>query len=384
MKVLFVNYHHLDSNSGVHIFNLANHLTGMGVECVVCVPWAAEKVNAVGLPKFEVIEFDRLRREKVVREFDLIHFWTPREIVRRMSVELLEKFPAPYLVHLEDNEDYLIDAFSRLPIRWIMKLPSFMQKYLFPSNISHPSFYKEFLGKSTAITVITDSLKEICPSGIPTKTIWAGYQEELKWDMPPDSRLREELRISVDDYVVVYTGNVHPANHEEVASLYRAIWYLNQRGFQTKLIRTGIDHVPFLEPDLIRSRNNFCIELGYVSRVMLPSLLSIATVLVQPGSPGKFNDYRFPSKIPEYLASGKPVILPKTNIGLFLRDGQECLLLENGGVVDIAQKLESLFVDIELREKIGRRGKRFAEKQLKWGYLVNQLFDFYLFCRDKK
>ncbi len=380
MKVLFVNYHHLDSNSGVHIFNLANHLTGMGVECVVCVPWAAEKVNAVGLPKFEVIEFDRLRREKVVRKFDLIHFWTPREIVRRMSVELLEKFPAPYLVHLEDNEDYLIDAFSRLPTRWIMKLPSFMQKYLFPSNISHPSFYKEFLGKSTAITVITDSLKEICPSGIPTKTIWAGYQEELKWDMPPDSRLREELRISVDDYVVVYTGNVHPANHEEVASLYRAIWYLNQRGFQTKLIRTGIDHVPFLEPDLIRSRNNFCIELGHVSRAILPSLLSMATVLVQPGSPGKFNDYRFPSKIPEYLASGKPVILPRTNIGLHLKDGQNCLLLDTGDALDIAQKLEVLFRDRSLRGRISTGGVMFAETNLKWSKITSQLLHFYQVC----
>ena len=52
-----------------------------------------------------------------------------------------------------------------------------------------------------------------------------------------------------------------------------------------------------------------------------PQLLVAADILVQPdGSPGPFNDYRFPSKLPDFFASGRPVVLPKTNIGLYLSE----------------------------------------------------------------
>ena len=38
MNVLFVNYHDFTSNSAIHIFNLANELTGLGVGCAVARP----------------------------------------------------------------------------------------------------------------------------------------------------------------------------------------------------------------------------------------------------------------------------------------------------------------------------------------------------------
>ena len=63
-------------------------------------------------------------------------------------------------------------------------------------------------------------------------------------------------------------------------------------------------------------------------------------MLVQPGRPDAFNDYRFPSKLPEFLASGRPVMLPRTNIGLHLEDGVEALLLGHGDADEIADKVD--------------------------------------------
>ena len=79
------------------------------------------------------------------------------------------------------------------------------------------------------------------------------------------------------------------------------------------------------------------IELGWVARRHIPELLAAADVLVQPGRPDDFNDYRFPSKVPEFLASGRPVVLPRTNIGLHLRDRREALLLDLGSAAEIAE-----------------------------------------------
>ena len=70
--VLFLNYHHLDRNSGIHIFKIADHVVRLGVECVVRVPNQKEKVLSVGESLFAVVNIEDLRGEKSKRNFDLI------------------------------------------------------------------------------------------------------------------------------------------------------------------------------------------------------------------------------------------------------------------------------------------------------------------------
>jgi glycosyltransferase involved in cell wall biosynthesis len=378
MKVLFVNYAHLDSNSGIHIFNLANQLTELGAECTVCVPKQKETVAALGEPSFETLNIADFHKNKSGRTFDLIHFWTPRQVVRKMAVKLLGMYPCPYVVHLEDNEEFLIEAYTGLSPRTLSRLPSFLLDLVIPSYMSHPIRYKRFLARANGITVITDALRNFSPVNIPSEIVWAGYQEDLDWDMPRDFGFKQRLGIADRNFVVVYTGNVHAANRQEVGSLYQAIALMRSRGYAVKLVRTGMDHVRFLDSSLNAMKNEFCIDLGRVPRSQLPSILSIADALVQPGTPGPFNDYRFPSKVPEYLASGRPLVLPKANIGMVLKDHEECLLLEKGDAVEIAQKLEELFSNEVLRKKIGSAGRNFAEQHLKWNHIAGKLYSFYL------
>jgi glycosyltransferase involved in cell wall biosynthesis len=92
----------------------------------------------------------------------------------------------------------------------------------------------------------------------------------------------------------------------------------------------------------------------------------LADALVQPGRSGPFNDYRFPSKLPEFLATGRPVILPHANIGRYLRDEEECILLNNGDGLEIAAAIELLLGDPELRERVGRGGRAFATANFSW------------------
>ena len=378
MKVLFVNYTHLDSNSGIHIFNLANHLTWLGVECTVCVPNNKETVAALGKPSFETLNIADFQGNKFGHKFDLIHFWTPREVVRRIAEKLLGMSSCPYLVHLEDNEEYLFEAYTGLPPRSLKHVPSSLLDLVIPSYMAHPLRYEGFLAQADGITVLTNALRKFSPEGIPNEIIWAGYQEDLSWDMPTDFGLKRRLGIADTDFVVVYTGNVHKANLQEVAGLYRAVELMRLRGYAVKLVRTGLDQIRFPGAALNDWRNDNNIELGRISRSQLPSVLSIADVLVQPGTPGPFNDYRFPSKLPEYLASGKPVVLPKANIGLHLKDNEECLLLEKGNSLEIAEKLELLFSNEILRKKIGSAGRIFAEQHLKWSHIAGKLHSFYL------
>jgi glycosyltransferase involved in cell wall biosynthesis len=95
-------------------------------------------------------------------------------------------------------------------------------------------------------------------------------------------------------------------------------------------------------------------------------LLAGADVLVQPGAPGVFNDYRFPSKLPEFLVSGRPVIMAATNLGLVLKDGEQALIAGMGSVEEIATAVERLLLDKHLAQRVGSGGQQFARQYLRW------------------
>ena len=73
-----------------------------------------------------------------------------------------------------------------------------------------------------------------------------------------------------------------------------------------------------------------------------------------------FNEYRLPSKLPEFFIMGKPVILPNVNVGRFIEDNQEGLLLEKGDALDIISKIKLIIADKELSQRLSNGGHLFA------------------------
>src|SRR5688572_6743605 len=266
MKILIVNYHHLDSNSGIHIFNIANQLIRFGVDCAVCVPNGGPKVFELGQPLFESFTVEDIRKNNLMNGIDLVHVWTPREITRKITLELLKFHKRPYIVHLEDNEEFLMEILTKISPDKLRRIPGFLLNLLIRKHISHPTRYLNFLSNANGITHITETLAEHCPPNLPHELIWAGYQEDMPWGMPADQHLKRRLGISESDFIVAYTGNVHLANQDEVTVLYEAIKVINQSGISVKLIRTGSNFIPFPK-SLSGSRNkNYFIELGRIPR----------------------------------------------------------------------------------------------------------------------
>jgi glycosyltransferase involved in cell wall biosynthesis len=358
------------------VFNLANHLTQLGVQCLVFSNENEKDADMSGA-KFETISIEDLLNNTIQTKIDLIHVWTPREVVREITERLLLKYQVPYIVHLEDNEEHLIESILKVNIKLLNLLPNFLLNTMIQPHMSHPTRYTNFLKNASGITIINEKLNKFCPPNIPTEVIWAGYQEDLPWNRAMDAELKQHLGIGDNELIIAYTGNIHRVNYAEVANLYRGINILYSQGYPIKLIRTGTDYISFLNRKEKKFKTNYCIELGRVDRNKLPSILSITDILVQPGKPDNFNNYRFPSKLPEYLASGKPVILPKSNIGLHLKNMEECLWLEDGSATDIAQKIELLISNPNLRQTIGQGGRAFAEQNLKWGNQAEKLYTFY-------
>jgi glycosyltransferase involved in cell wall biosynthesis len=332
-------------------------------------------VELIGRPRFQALDYRQARRGEV-RFPDggppsLVHAWTPREAVRELVEELTARYGCPYVVHLEDNEDVITADALGVTLDELEEITGSV-----PAAVAHPKRMRSFLAGAAGLSVIVDRLLEFQPDGIPSEVVWPAYERDLFTGDPPDPELRGRLGIADGESVIVYTGNAHQSNAAELRSLYLAVGAVNRTGRPLKLVRLGRDYVQFLEREL-RSVERHVVRVPLQPRAAVPRYMRLADVLVQPGRPDGFNDYRFPSKLPEFFATGRPVVLPATNIGRFVRDGEEAVLLYRGDALEIASAVERLLDDDELRQRLGRSGRAFAERTFSWSASAEKLRRLY-------
>jgi glycosyltransferase involved in cell wall biosynthesis len=380
LNIVFVSHCDFSGNSAMHVFALANELKSLGVDPIMAVPGDLGTLRNHGTPRFRVIHHDDALIEPLDfpdgRGPDLIHAWTPRELVRKVTEALAHEYSVPYLVHLEDNEEIIFtDELIGPSYSELSNLPVAILDRLVPNHRSHPLYYKRLMAGAAGVTVLMDTLLEFKPDHVPSLVFWAGFDPAFA-RAEPDPTLRRGLGITASNLMLVYNGNAHASNVDEIGSLVAAIATLRRLGYPVSLVKTGWNYVeiPYFDEGIAEG---FIVDLGFLVRDKLPNLLACADVLVQPGPAGDFNDYRFPSKLPEFLVSGKPVLLPRTNIGRFLKDGLECVLLDEGHALDIAAKLEPLLRDPDRRKRIGASGREFALRELTWANSAARLRDFY-------
>ena len=382
MNILFISHCDFPNNSALHIFSIGVNLANAGFDCVVCVPGEESTLAFPRVAPFSVVSYEHGYADRIVfpdgRGPDLIHAWTPRERVRKLTRYLLASTPCKYVVHLEDNENFILETeLGALTCHNLRRLPEdLMEAAAVPEHLSHPLWSRKFLDSASGLTAIVDRLLEFKPPATPGIVLWPGFDREFLSAAPVNQDQCRRMGISDEDSVLVYSGNLHPANAAEVRSLFWAVQALRRTGRRVVLVKTGSQYI---SADWIAeaTHSGAVLDLGFVPRGDLYSIMQTADILVQPGRIGPFNDYRFPSKIPEFFASGKPVILPRTNVGLAVRDGVEALLLQSGDAIEIAQKIEVLLDNPALAARIGAAGQEFAIRRLSWSKNVPLLKEFY-------
>lgn len=117
--------------------------------------------------------------------------------------------------------------------------------------------------------------------------------------------------------------------------------------------------------------------LGVVPSEVIPGLLSDAEVLVVPHPAHDRSRAAFPTKLAEYLASGRPVVATDTgSLNEYLESGVSALLVPPGGVPEMAAAIGTLVADPDLAGRIGRAGRLVAEKNFDQITAVQPLADW--------
>ena len=372
-NILFVLPHRLDSNSGYHVQLHAGRLQALGADCTVAIP-DREHVESAG--RLRARAYSQILGDAVgacfldARGPDIVHAWTPREIVRRFVESLRQRLPCPLIIHIEDNEEYLTEVALGRPFADLARLSLEELDRRVPMHRYHPRRGRWFLDQADGLTLVIDTRERFNTRHRPSLVLSAPVDERLFYPRPLNRALRQAHAISDDHCVLAYTGNVHAANRMEVGELYRAVFDLNRQGVPTVLLRTGLNDDSRLDDRAPLSQVR---EMGWVEREQVPEILAAADVLVQPGESGDFNDQRMPSKLPEYFAMGRPVIV-RSQLGLKMRHREDAYLVGATKTTDIVVAVRTIQQDKALAKRLAQGARRFYEQRLRGA--ENSLFEF--------
>src|SRR5271163_3373285 len=150
MKIGLIAHCNFRGNSAMHVFSIAVELQKLGHECCILVPDSPETVYDHDKPSFEVIDYAAALKSGLPfvdgGAPDILHAWSPREHVRKITQALAREFGCPYAVHMEDNEEQIVqDEVRKLDYSELRLLPDGVLDVLITPWRSHPRRYRDFI-----------------------------------------------------------------------------------------------------------------------------------------------------------------------------------------------------------------------------------------------
>lgn len=348
-----------------HIGPFANELTRRGHSCTV----AVEANDTLTIPTsnrslYQVIHHGDLIDKECSfpngNPADIVHAWTPREIVRQIAVGYIKRHVAARLiVHLEDNEESIIENVYQNDATQLLKEARENTERAWNIRLSHPLEYKRFLASADAISLITSTLHRSLPISKETITL-PPIVDPIPSAIGTDKEaILKKHQIPEGRKLIIYPGGVSSNNREDIRNLYLAAKLLQEAGTPALVIKTG-PNCEILEESFTFHLNDIRLDLGYVSEQSISELLSIADLLVQPGLDNPFNRDRFPCKIPKFLASGRPCILPSFYLLDTPGSSGTFLPLLKSSPEEIANLASKVFNNHELSSELGKKAQAFA------------------------
>jgi glycosyltransferase involved in cell wall biosynthesis len=272
------------------------------------------------------------------------------------ALQFKQKFPnVPYILTLQEGD----------PIEEIRS----RAKWLGP-------YYQAMFKKADFITAISQYLKnyaiengakceiEIVPNGVDLKKFQSKHEIDSREEI---QKIKEELGIKPNQKIVITVSRLVLKNGIEY--LIEAFKYLQQE----KIILVIIGSGP-LEKKLKAKVENLKLKekvlfLGEIPHEKVPKYLAISDIFVRPSiSEGLGNAFL------EAMAVGIPIIgTPVGGIPDFLKDGETGLFCEPANPKSIAEKINILLTDENLRQKLIQNGRKLVEEKYNWDLIAEKM-----------
>lgn len=207
----------------------------------------------------------------------------------------------------------------------------------------------------------------VIPNGVSTDN----FKTRIKNQEARIKELKSKLNIKADEKIIITVSRLVKKNGVEdlIAAVKELKSVESQLGI--RLLITGKGELEEQLKDLTKKLNleDNVLFLGEISHKDLPQYLWISDVFVRPSlSEGLGNAFL------EAMAAGVPVIGTKVGgIPDFLENGRTGLFCEVQNPKSIAEKIETLLKDENLRFKLIENGRKLVEEKYNWDSIARQM-----------
>jgi glycosyltransferase involved in cell wall biosynthesis len=377
MNVLFIGYADHRAAGMIHLHHFANELTELGQQVLALMPGDLSHAQTLRHPPryaMESARFDgaRLAADLLarVRAFapDVVHAWTPRNLPARAGLVLSIACHAPLIIHYEDDEEEL---YHSLVGDVFTNRADFLDSWQHPDwqpHYYHPVFSAPACHLATGFTAICQPLiPRLEQQWVkPAHLLYPGVDlEQFADTLQPEAALLDSLNLR-SKRVIVYSGPLNELHDFQL--LIEAVAQLRAEFPDLVIVHVGRVFTPqLLDAPLERFGMREHVRfVGHVMHKDVPRYLALADVLVQTGKPGAYNESRLPSKLPEYMAMGKPIVTFSVGFGRLLEDGVEALKTHTDSAEELAQQLARLLRNPALCQRLGANARRKAAQLFNW------------------
>ena len=188
----------------------------------------------------------------------------------------------------------------------------------------------------------------------------------------PLASARLKIGLSSNDFVAGYVGRIFKRDAELMA---KAFDLVGNEIPEFKMVIVG--HYPYDIRRLVNRPENLILS-GYVDTAQLNTYLAACDLFWLPLSDTNANRGRFPLKLTDYMAVGRPVVATEVGDVAKVLTDQSFGLLSRPEPEDFATQTLNLFRNPDLRLGMGAEARRLAETQFAWDHLATQLLDLYM------
>lgn len=183
---------------------------------------------------------------------------------------------------------------------------------------------------------------------------------------------RQRLGLPPDQPLLGYVGNILLSDR---ALMLEAFKIINRKDDQVRLLLIG--NCTMTLSDFGPEVQDRVIVTGSISYKDLQDYVAACDIMWLPLKDTIANRGRWPSKICDYLAAGRPVATTAVGDLKNLFSQEEIGILSGDSPVALAESTLQLLARPDL-EELGRNARRVAERELAWDILTDKLEDFYL------
>ena len=382
-----------DPTSGIGVHKQAKFLRDKGCEVVVISPVAVPVIPTSGLSTWQ--DLKNVRHEDVVEGIKVIYpryLHLPRRIFREYSfcvcyysikraVQRVIKTFQPDILHAHWATP---DGFMGILLRKKFTLPlvvslrgSDINRYPFRSKLIF-GLTTRVISEADRVIAVSHALKSAAEKfASPRDQIAVIYNGcdtgKFAFDESARSFLRRRKGISTESVVFIFIG--HILKNKGIFELVEAFSLVMKKQLDSYLIFVGHGRdakvlAQKVSKAAMGSRIYF---IGTRPYEEIPGWLSMADVLVLPS----YNE-GLPNVVVEAMACQRPVIATKIGgIPEAVVDGKSGILVEAKDPIALAEAMERLARDKDLRYQMGNVGRQIVMRKFLWDKNIEDLISLY-------